>query len=145
VLDQQWIHRGGRHELLDRDLVRRDRLQRLELGPRQLDEVAAAQLVALDDLVAVDRAVPRADVLLVESLPAALVDEVEVDLVRPLAGRVDPHGDRDQAERQGRRVDGARGHAIARCDRRTSDEPTRTPGSAHPRRAGAHAEDLACA
>jgi hypothetical protein len=37
-----------------------------------------------------------------------------------LAGREDPDRDRDQTEGQGRRVDGAGGHAIARCDRRTS-------------------------
>ena len=47
ALDEDRIDRGRRHELADRELVGRDRLERLELVFRQLDEVALRELEAL--------------------------------------------------------------------------------------------------
>src|SRR4029079_7061969 len=76
--------------------------------------------VALRHLVARDLTVLRADVLLLEPLATSLVDEMKVDLVRRLARRVDLHGYRDEAERDRRRVDGARGHVRKSCERRTT-------------------------
>src|SRR5262249_39623921 len=75
---------------------------------------------SLDDLVALDLAVPRADVLLVQALAAAPVDEMEVQLVGRLAGRVDLHRDRDQTEAERGCIDRACRHIAARADARTT-------------------------
>src|SRR6185295_19337119 len=78
----------------------------------------------------------RTDVLLVQPLAAAFVHEMEVDLVRSLAGRVDLDGDRHQTEGQRGGIDGARRHApraascvpaAPPCDRRSTESDRARP------------------
>src|SRR5690606_27887171 len=73
-------------------------LGRLDLVVFEQNVVALRHLVALDDLVAVNRADPLDDLLVVDPLAARLVDLVELDR-RPALGRgVDL--DRDRHERE---------------------------------------------
>ena len=60
--------------------------------------MALRDLIALDDLVAVDRADARHDLLIFDALARRLVDLVELDLRAALGRRIDLHRDRHQGE-----------------------------------------------
>jgi hypothetical protein len=111
LLDVQRIDRGPRHELLERDRLRRDRVERLELLGREDHVLALAVLVALHRVLAVDDLVAlRADVLLAEPGAVRVVQHVEVDVSARLVRRVELRRDRDEPERDGRGTDATGRH-----------------------------------
>ena len=132
LLDAQRIDRAGRDELLDRDRLGRDRVERLELLGRQHDVLALGVLVALDRVIAVDDLVALgADVLLLEPRAVGVVQHVEVDVAGRLVGRVELGRDRDQTERDGGGADRACGHGKSIVPVRSVSERARPPETRH--------------
>ena len=74
------------------------------------DIMPFGDLVALDDLVAVDGADARHDLLIFNALPRRLVDLMELDLGAAPGGGEQLHGDRHQRKADLSSPDRARGH-----------------------------------
>src|SRR5258706_2491815 len=102
----------ARDELADLDLLRRLLLQRLQLVGREGDVLVLPELVPLHHVVALDDhvLVARADVLLLQPALALGMEQVEGNRRLALRRREELDRDRDQAERDRPRTDGASGH-----------------------------------
>ena len=73
--------------------------ERLELLVGEEDELPLGELVPLRHVRAIDDlAIVGADVLLLETVAAVAVDEVEMNSAGGVAGGIDLHGDRDETE-----------------------------------------------
>jgi len=73
-------------------------LHRLQLLVVEGDIMALRDFITLDDILGLDRADARHDLLIFDALAAGLVDLVEGDRRAALRRRIDFHGDRDQGE-----------------------------------------------